>query len=387
MKRPRFNTLFWRLFVLMWATLILSHLTAFVLAIPLSTGGDSPIEHRGWESVATLPSLPPGGLWGTGPQAPRSGPPFQADAQRPPLQNGPPAPNGPPGDPQGLPTKTLWLDYALRALLIGVGAWIGARWLARPMQALSRAAIELPGGLSRGQPPSPINENRGTEEVRNTARVFNRMAERLQHQFDQRSLHMAAISHDLRTPLTRLRLRVERLQDSVALAAAADIREMDEMIDASLAVMREQSGGDGPSVVDLGALLQSLVDDLCEQGHPVELAELPSIQVRVHPASVRRIVGNLVGNAVRYGFRARLSVVQQADAVAVHVDDDGPGIPPDQMQRVFEPWVRLPDRPFQGGSGLGLAIAKDLVEREGGTLRLGNRPQGGLRATVTLPRS
>lgn len=395
MKRPRFNTLFWRLFVLMWVTLILSHFTAFVLSIPLTTGSGSPVERMSGAdlaNLATLPSLPPGNpltarsdaAAPAGPTEPRPG----GMAPPGPWPDGPPPmglPGGVDGAPPALPAQTLWFDYALRALLIGLGALLGARWLAAPMQRLSRAAAELAQGLSQGRRPPALNEDRGTVEVRETARVFNHMTQRLQEQFDQRSLHMAALSHDLRTPLTRLRLRIERLPEAVAQAAIADIREMDEMIDASLAVMREQSDGAEPRVVDLGAMLQSLVDDLCEQGEVVDLADPPAVRVRVHPASLRRILGNLVGNALRYGQRARLSLEPGAAGVAVYVDDDGPGIPPEQLERVFQPWVRLPGEQRPSGSGLGLAIARDLAQREGGTLALRNRPTGGLRATLVLP--
>lgn len=387
-KRPRFDTLFLRLFVLMWVTLIASHLLAFAVSIPLTTGGESPVSRLGWRNLPEFPSLPPGNplnpdLRPAQPMPPHAGP-------------GPdgPGPHGPAGAPglgpgpgvrPGLPAQTLWLDYALRALLIGLGAWLGARWLAAPMQRLSGAAAELSQGLGQGRAPPRLDEQRGTVEVRETARVFNRMTQKLQHQFEQRSLHMAAISHDLRTPLTRLRLRIERLPDAAAQAASADIREMNELIDASLAVMREQSGGEA-GVLDLAAMLQSLVDDLAEQGQPVDLAgELPAARVRAHPASLRRIVGNLVGNALRYGQRAHLGLEVVAEGVALHVDDEGPGIPPELLEHVFQPWVRLPGERQPGGSGLGLAIARDLAQREGGTLTLSNRSEGGLRATLVLP--
>lgn len=379
MKRLRFDTLFLRLFVLMWVTLIASHLLAFAVSIPLTTGGESPASRLGWRNLPEFPSLPPGSLLNPG---------LHGDLPPPPRAGQPPGGPFPPGMDSvrpDLPAQTLWLDYALRALLIGLGAWLGARWLAAPMQRLSSAAADLSQGLGQGRTPPKLDEQRGTVEVRETARVFNHMTQKLQHQFEQRSLHMAAISHDLRTPLTRLRLRIERLPDAAVQAASADIREMDELIDASLAVMREQSGG-AVGVLDLAAMLQSLVDDLAEQGQPVDVAaDLPAARVRAHPASLRRIVGNLVGNALRYGQRAHLGLAVVAGGVALHVDDEGPGIPPELLEHVFQPWVRLPGERQPGGSGLGLAIARDLAQREGGTLTLANRPEGGLRATLTLP--
>lgn len=225
-------------------------------------------------------------------------------------------------------------------------------------------------------------------EVRDSARAFNRMAQALKHQFDQRSLHMAAVSHDLRTPLTRLRLRLEQLPSDAARAAGADIRAMDELIDASLAVVREQSTAAGPALLDLGALLQSLTDDLAEQGLPVSLAgdgeATPALRVRAHPASLRRVVDNLVDNALRHGGVARLGCRQVGGWAEVTVDDDGPGIAPAQLERVFQPWVRLPDGAGASGNGLGLAIARDLAQRDGATLTLDNRPEGGLRASLRL---
>lgn len=395
MKRLRVDTLFLRLFVLMWVTLIVSHLMAFVWSIPLTTGGESPATRSDIGHWPALPSLPPGNPFSSGEslgqhRPPEGRPHAAARPDEPPaslrLSHGGPAPGGGPGDFPGLPMRTLWLDYTLRALLIGLGAWLGARWLAAPMQRLSSAAAELSQGLGRGRELPQLDEQHGTREVRETARVFNHMTQRLQHQFEQRSLHMAAVSHDLRTPLTRLRLRIERLPEPAAHAASADIREMNELIDASLAVMREQSGGAPPSVLDLSALLQALVDDLADQGQVVDLASpLPVVRVQVHPATLRRVVGNLVGNALRYGQRAWVSLDLGPDQVAVHIDDAGPGIPPDQLERVLQPWVRLPGAPRAGGSGLGLAIARDLMQREGGTLSLSNRAAGGLRATMTLP--
>ena len=199
---------------------------------------------------------------------------------------------------------------------------------------------------------------------------------------------MAAISHDLRTPLTRLRLRIEPLPGQAAENASADIREMDELINASLAVMREQSGGASRSLVDLPALLHSMVDDLQEQGQAVTMRDAlddERVSVRVHPASLQRTVGNLLTNALRYGHRAQIRLALAEGEVAVQVEDEGPGIPTDQLEQVFQPWVRLPGENRPSGSGLGLAIARDLASRDGGSVTLSNRPGGGLRATLTLP--
>ena len=284
-----------------------------------------------------------------------------------------------------MPSTALWWDYGIRLLVIALGAALGARWLAAPLRRLSRAAGTLAQGFAPGKPPPQLDEQRGTQEVRATARVFNRMAQRLQEQFDARSLHMAATSHDLRTPLTRLRMRLESVADPAAAAAIADIHEMNALIDSALAVLREQRDGAAASAIDLGALLQSLVDDLAEQGQAVALAEAAPARVRAHPAALRRIVDNLVGNALRHGGEARLSMQRVENGVALCVDDDGPGIPPEQIEQAFQPWVRLGTGTAGSGHGLGLAIARDLAERDGGRLTLANRAEGGLRATLVLP--
>lgn len=379
----RVDTLFLRLFLLMWVTLVISHLFAFSVVSPAGTGWVARLPSEGVSALPPLPSLPPVGPLEA--RGPRDGaPPPPGAAQRP------ARPGGVPG--QGMPTRSLWLDFALRALLIGVGAAIGARWLSAPMRRLAQASATLSQGLSEGRDPPALDEGRGTAEVRASAQAFNRMAQALKQQFEQRSLHMAAASHDLRTPLTRLRLRLEQLPPEAAQAAAQDIRAMDELIDASLAVVREQSTGAPPALMDLGALLQSLVDDRAEQGQAVALAEpaddAPPLRVRAHPASLRRIVDNLVDNALRYGRVARLDAAGADGEVRVTVDDDGPGIAPELVPQVLRPWVRLPGgegAAGPAGSGLGLAIAHDLAQREGGRLLLENRAEGGLRATLVLP--
>jgi len=278
-----------------------------------------------------------------------------------------------------------WTDYAIRTAVIALFAALGARWLSAPMRRLARASAQLSDGLRVGR-TTQLDEQRGTIEVRDTAAVFNRMVTRLQEQFDARSLHMAALSHDLRTPLTRLRMRIEPLADERARAAIDDIREIDEMIEATLAVLREQRDGAPAPVLDLCALLQSLGDDLAAQGQPVSVDANAPLRARAHPAALRRIVGNLVANAQRHGGNARVAARALAPtSVEVTVDDDGPGIAPDAIDSAFQPWVRLHGEGARSGHGLGLAIARDLAERDGGSLTLSNRPQGGLRARLVLP--
>lgn len=384
----RLDTLLLRLFVLMWLTLVASHLIAYSVVVPARWA-----IRQAPGVPAGAPPGPPGASWPGGPPPDAGG---AAQRPRPEAWAGghlPTLPSLPPGNPFGssggpggprLPMPLLWLDYALRALIIALGALIGARWLSGPMRRLTRAAHGLSQSLVRGEKLPQLDARRGTVEVREAAEVFNAMAQRLQQQFDARGMHLAAASHDLRTPLTRLRMRIEALPPAQRAEAARDLHEIDELLDATLAVLREQHEQVQPGWVDLGALLQAVADDLAEQGHDVGLTLRPGLRVRARPAALRRIVGNLVSNALKHGGGAQLSTLADEQGVTLWVDDNGPGIPPEQLARVFEPWVRL-DNERQRGHGLGLAIARELAEREGATLWLANRETGGLRACVRWP--
>jgi len=385
MNLRRFDTLFLRLFALMWLTLVASHLLAFTLAVPISTPSGPPSKGRSGGPPGPPPDGPPGGPRGEPPGGPPGG-----------LQGGPPG--WPPGGPQGerplptlpslpppLPGATMWWDYGLRALVIGAGAVLGARWLSAPMRRLSAAAAALSTGLARGQAPPQLDERHGTDEVRAAAAAFNTMAQRLQEQFDARGLHMAALSHDLRTPLTRLRMRLEDAPPALADGAVADIHEMSEMMDGTLAVLREQRDGGPPGVIDVRSLLEAIVDDQALAGHEVALAAGEAPRALARPAALRRVVDNLVGNALRYGGSAQLALQTEPGGVLITVDDRGPGIPEAQLEQAFQPWVRLTTSHARAGHGLGLAIARDLAERDGGRLTLANRTQGGLRAQLRLP--
>ncbi len=368
MNWRRFDTLGLRLFVLMWVTLVVAHLVAFEFFVsfgPAGTPGGPPPRGQA-PQMPTLPSLPPGGPFDKGPpQARPAGPP--------------------PEGPRGLSRTALWIDYTLRGLVIALGAALGARWLAAPMKRLARASRELSQGLARGKPLPQLDEQRGTLEVREAARVFNGMARRLQEQFDARGMQLASVSHDLRTPLTRLRMRLEDAEPALADAAAADIHEMSEMIDATLEVLREQREASPAVAVDLQAMLAAVADDRVAAGQDVALEDTALPPVLARPTALRRVLANLVNNALRYGGNARLSARAEGRGVVVFVDDDGPGIPEDQLEAAFRPWVRLTQAHARSGHGLGLAIARDLAERDGGRLALENRAPHGLRARLWMP--
>ncbi|MGV3680962.1 MAG: ATP-binding protein [Acidovorax sp.] len=422
----RLDTLFLRLFILMWVALAGSHLVAYLTVTKLRHQQDLSTTLSRLPPLATLPpgnpltgAGVPGGPPRPGPGMGPGGPPPMGGERmaQPPLQ--PPGGTAAGGDGRvpnpftagnpprmgggPMPGSSQWMDYGIRFVLIGVAAFLGARWLSRPMLRLSHAASALSDNIDKGGKPPLIDETLGTVEVRNAAQVFNQMSQRLKEQFDARGLHMAAVSHDLRTPLTRLRMRVAQWPEGPAQQAAInDIREMDEMIGDTLAVLREQHEGSEARSIDLVALLQAVVDDLADQGQPVELLAPPAtdvpVRVRARTAALRRVIGNLVGNAVRHGGGATLTVHALPEGVVLHIDDSGPGIPEAQLEQALEPWVRLsrdaapPAHAMAGelpartaGYGLGLAIARDLAERDGCRLGLHNRPEGGLRAQLVMP--
>jgi len=394
------DTLFKRLFALMWLALVISHVAAFLVVTRHGPGG---------AGLPTFPSLPPFSLTGSMPAKPpepavdgepldgRGGPPpdLRAGGSPPPMP--PPGAKraGSPGEPGpardlALPASAAALDYGIRLLIIALAAWWGARWLSAPMRRLQAASRTLGQSLARSQAPPQVDERAGTVEVRETAHVFNEMSRQLAEQVNSRALLVAAISHDLRTPLTRIRMRLEASEgDPLTARSIADIHEMDDLIESALEVFRGTGAQDEPAeTTDVHALVQAIVDDLADLGQPVSVRGEPST-ARVQTTALRRVVSNLVNNALRYGKTASVSVRTHADAVHVVIEDEGPGIPEAQLDAVTRPFYRLDTsrNRLTGGSGLGLYIARDLLARQGGTLTLANRPQGGLRATIGLPRA
>jgi len=393
------DTLFKRLFILMWVGLVASHLLAFKVTMSAHAPPDSGPPDA--QMLPVLPSLPPMGDAAPQPRldepapppgmGPRDGPP-PGTKSRDPLRDRPPGPS--PGG--GLPATALWLDYLVRFAAIGVVAWFGARWLSTPMRRLAAASETLGRALGQGHAAAPLDERRGTLEVRRTAQVFNAMARRLHAQFDAQALLMAAISHDLRTPLARLRLRLETIEAlPQAQRCINDVHEMDALIGSVLAMLRDDQAGGERERIDVTALVQSMVDDLAEQGQPARVAETPDAPAiaLAQPAALNRILANLVGNALRHGGSARVSVAAPtgpSGELQVLIDDDGPGIAADQLEAVFAPFYRVDAArgrraDASAGSGLGLYIARDLAQRNGGRLSLCNRAEGGLRAELVLP--
>ena len=407
MKRLFTDTLARRLFLLMWATLLLSHFAAWFVVTsqyfnaPIHIAQMPPIPTL--PSLPSLPSLPPGPGMPEREAAPPQPPPPPHAQSRPP--GGPPALNhdqvrgpGPPGKqgpgnrsgsgPHGLPLPALLLDYGIRLLLIGLAAWWGARWLAVPMRQLARAAQGLKGALGSHAARIELDEEVGTVEVRDTARIFNRMADELDEQFASRGLMIAAISHDLRTPLTRIRMRLESMTDDpLVQRSIADVQEMSALIESTLETFQATQSTEALQDTDVFALVQSIADDRIEQGQAVTL-DGSSVITPARPLALRRVVDNLIDNALRYGSKADLRVESSPLEARISVVDAGPGIPPDELEAVFKPWYRL-DRSrnrASGGTGLGLYIARDLVRKQGGELRLRNRAGGGLEAEIVLPR-
>jgi len=275
----------------------------------------------------------------------------------------------------------IWLG--LTALLV-VGALVwGAHRMTRPLRRFAEAADRL--GLDAGPPPLP---ERGPRELRNATRAFNRMTARIRRLVDDRTLMLAAVSHDLKTMLTRLRLRAEFIEDvEQKEKAAADLDEMQAMLEATLSFARDDVADEHPVAVDLAAMLQSLAADFADAGRAASYDGPDRLTLHGRPVALRRVFQNLIDNALRYGEEAGVSLRQADGWAEVQIDDRGPGIPPELRERVFDPFFRVEASRSRdtGGSGLGLAVVRAIVQRHDGEIALEDRPGGGLRVRVSLP--
>ncbi|MBJ7416089.1 MAG: HAMP domain-containing protein, partial [Niveispirillum sp.] len=281
-----------------------------------------------------------------------------------------------------------WYLRMLYWLIAGLGvvvplAWWLARWLAGPIAMFARAAEQL--GRDPGAPALTTHD--GPPEVRAAAIAFNQMQERLRRYVEDRTMMVAAIAHDLRTPLARLAFRLEEAPDAVREAAAGDIAEMREMIAATLSFVRDLSQPVTRSTIDLHALILRQTQASRQMGELVTDGAMQPAWIEGDASGIARMLDNLIGNAVTYGNSALVSLRTEKDSAVIEVQDEGPGLPDALLERVFEPFFRVePSRNrHTGGAGLGLASARAVARTHGGDILLANRPQGGLAARITLP--
>jgi signal transduction histidine kinase len=288
--------------------------------------------------------------------------------------------------PPGGPTLP-WRLGATLAVLLGavlVLSYVAVRWVTRPLHLLAGAAEALGRDINR--PPLPED---GPIEIRQAAHAFNTMQSRLARFIDERTRLLAAMSHDLKTPITRMRLRAELLDDEeLRQRFEADLKEMETMVGETLEFMRGLGGAESRQSVNVMALLASLQSDNESMGRRVRVeGEVRSPFFGI-VSLLRRAISNLVDNAVLYGGSATVMVDDAANALTLRVLDDGPGIPAAELERVFEPFHRIEGSRSRatGGTGLGLTIVRDIAQLHGGEVMLRNRPGRGLEAILRLPR-
>lgn len=351
MKRFMPDTVFGRLFGLVVLAVLASHILVFAVFINLAPGGPS-AERPAPHSSALRPDR----------------------AQAPDGLRRPPPPS---------PLNGMLIGLLIQFIAVTVAAWYGARMLARPIQQLASAAEKLGDNLS-----SPPIEEQGPREARRASRVFNRMQDNIRAQIEARERFLAAVSHDLRTPLTRMKLSIESLADTgVGERLRNDIGEMTSMLDATLSYLRGEAMDEAWQRIDIQSLVDSVAEDAQENGHQVSVIGQAE-PIEGLPHALRRCLDNLVDNAVRYGEAATLSLTDGPSSLVIEVRDKVPGIPENRIAQVMGPFVRIEDSRNRnsGGVGLGLSIARDAAHRNRGELSLRNAPGGGLIARVTLPR-
>ncbi len=278
-----------------------------------------------------------------------------------------------------------FLAFSVMALVVTVLSVWAVRRSTAPLALFAWAAERL--GRDVNAPDLP---EEGPREVHRAARAFNEMQRRLRAMISDRTQMLAAISHDLRTPITRLRLRAEFVDDGEQRAKMlADLAEMEAMIAATLAFAREDSNAEPRRDLDLAVLVQSVCDDAVDVGREVVYTGTARASYSGRPLALKRVLGNLIDNAVRYGARARVALEVTPERFVITVEDDGPGIPESEFERVFEPFYRVEASRSRdsGGAGLGLAVVRSIVRGHGGDVALANRAAGGLRATIILPRA
>jgi signal transduction histidine kinase len=277
----------------------------------------------------------------------------------------------------------LFIQIGVLTVVLAAVLFLVTRSITRPLSKLALAADAV--GKSVRHPPL-VEE--GVREIRDATRAFNTMQDRLLRYLDSRTSVLAAMSHDLRTPLTRLRLRVESVADERLHARfSSDLDEMEALVWSALALFKGLDDDEKFEAVDVNALLATFAVEYAELGKPIAIEGKAQEALQAKPRALKRCLGNLVDNALKFGRQAAIQV-EDGETLAIRVADDGPGIPEEMLERVFEPFYRLESSRSRdtGGAGLGLSIARDVAQAHGGSLTLRNRPEGGLIAELRLPR-
>ena len=262
-------------------------------------------------------------------------------------------------------------------------AYLVARMTTRPLKRLAVAAQELGNDINR--PPLDVS---GASEIRQASTAFNAMQARIRQYIFQRTQMLAAITHDLQTPLTRMRLRLEKVADAdLQERLIGDLSAMQAMVREGLELARSMDTTETMQMLDLDSLLDSVCDDAADASQAVTLSGRSGMAILGRPLDLRRCLGNLIDNAVKYGREADVTVDSVNGAARIRVRDSGPGIPPAEQARVFDPFYRVETSRSResGGTGLGLTIARNIAEQHGGSIALSNHPEGGLEVTLMLP--
>lgn len=286
--------------------------------------------------------------------------------------------------PRAAPNHGTLLSTSLMAFGAVIVSILLVRWLTKPLSAFADAA----GRFYRSTEAAPVPEE-GPREVKALASAFNEMQRRITRLIEDRTQALAAVSHDLKTPITRLRFRIDDIPDPTSRAAAeSDLLDMERMIDQTLAYLRGDRADEEIKPVDLVAILEAMTYDLADAGRPVTISAAGSAVLPGRRLALRRAFGNLIDNALKYGSCARIEVRDRGDSIEIVVADDGPGIAPADREHALAPFVRLePSRNREtGGFGLGLPIALAIIQGHGGSLDLSDAERGGLLARVTMPK-